>query len=269
MNCRYDLVTNRTYIGQSWLNYKADNLWTENDGHYEWFVQEICTHLRLENDWRSAWGSYCGDLSRRLADQAKCCPDCGVATGTLPSDGCDIESCPDCGGQNNSCGCIAADNRIPWTGDLPEKRECREFGWNVKLVPDAPGWTRCAQDDPEATEDLNRLYVDAVGSSDQQRFVLPSLGSPVKRIPHGEPIPTEIWARAIATLKAHHEAGLAWIDAQRPRSGILYAQFCEAEEAYNQMANAIWFAKWTRDQRSEWACICAENVRPLKIELTY
>lgn len=191
MNYRYDLVTNRAYIDQSWLNYKADNLWTDNDGHYEWFVQEICTHLRLENDWRSAWGSYCDDLSRRLADQAKRSPDCGVATGTLHSNGL-----------------------------------CRR------------GWSR-----------------------DQQRFVLPPVASgPVERIPHGEPIPTEIWARAIATLKAHHEAGLAWIVAQRPRSGILYAQFCEAEEAYNQKANAIWFAKWTRDQRAEWACTCAENV---------
>ena len=245
----YDLVTNPAYIDQSWLNYKATNLWTDNDGHYEWFVQEICAPLRLENNWRSAWGAYCDNLMR--------CPDCGVATGTLHNAGCDIERCPDCGGQYISCGCHGTDNRIPWTGEWPGKRECREFGWYAKLVPGVPGWVPCAPDDPGAHEDLNRLHIDAVWSCERQRFVLPAEISL-----YGEPIPAEIWAKAIAALTAYHDAGLRWIIAQKPKSGFLYKRFCEAEKAYNQMANAIWFAKWTRDQRAEWATICADNVAP-------
>jgi hypothetical protein len=48
------------------------------------------------------------------------CHDCGVAEGQLHMPGCDMECCPNCGGQRISCGCPLSfdggydDNRIPY-----------------------------------------------------------------------------------------------------------------------------------------------------------
>lgn len=60
---------------------------------------------------------------------------------------------------------------LPWTGEWPGDAECREFGWYAKLVP-GQGWVSCDRSDPAGTEDLNRLYRDAVWSREQKRFVL-------------------------------------------------------------------------------------------------
>jgi len=62
-------------------------------------------------------------------------------------------------------------NSIPWTGEWPGKKECREFGWYSKWS-DNGGWIECNKDDPEASENLNRLYTDAVWSRKLKRFVL-------------------------------------------------------------------------------------------------
>jgi hypothetical protein len=66
--------------------------------------------------------------------------------------------------------------RLPWTGEWPGLLECREFGWYAKLVP-GKGWQSCSKDDPQAHEDLNRLYYDAVWSPELGRFVLPVPGT--------------------------------------------------------------------------------------------
>lgn len=107
----------------------------------------------------------------------KTCPDCGVNPGEMHHDGCDVERCPDCGGQLISCDCDGhlSAPRHPWTGEWPGVMECREFGWYAKLVP-GKGWCSCSKDDPGANVDLNRLYRDAVWSKEQGRFVLPSEG---------------------------------------------------------------------------------------------
>lgn len=101
------------------------------------------------------------------------CPDCGAGIGDLHLDYCDVERCPDCGGQMLSC-CCEGDiemPRLPWTGLWPGVAECREFGWYSKLIT-GQGWTTCSKDDPEASENLNRLYVDAVWDKNKGRFVL-------------------------------------------------------------------------------------------------
>jgi len=123
-----------------------------------------------------------------MTEEFKNCHDCGAKPGELHKPGCDTERCPACGGQaltclNTSpcCGKIIAsccgevikeEELIPWTGIWPGVEECREFGWYSKFKPKEGGWLKCNKDDPEASEDLNRLYVDAVWSREKKRFVL-------------------------------------------------------------------------------------------------
>jgi hypothetical protein len=102
-----------------------------------------------------------------------CCPDCGVEAGQVHRSGCDIEQCPYCGGQLISCICRRKpplDDRMPWAGLWPGVAECREFGWYARLVP-GTGWVSCDPAEPGATEDLNRLHVEATWDRWQKRFV--------------------------------------------------------------------------------------------------
>jgi hypothetical protein len=90
------------------------------------------------------------------------CPDCDAEPGAFHVLGCDVEQCPYCGGQLISCDCRAQehgpplDDRIPWSGEWPGVAECREFGLYCKRA-EGKGWRPCSADDPEASEDLNRL----------------------------------------------------------------------------------------------------------------
>jgi hypothetical protein len=88
------------------------------------------------------------------------CPDCGVAVGRLHRDGCDVETCPLCGRQALGCGCpeakFRAARRMPFSGEWPGARECRDLGWYSRMVP-GQGRVPCGPDDEDATEDLNRL----------------------------------------------------------------------------------------------------------------
>lgn len=106
------------------------------------------------------------------------CPKCGVAPDQLHAFGCDVERCPYCGGQLFSCLCPASDNGVPdddrmaWTGEWPGVAECREFGWYAKRV-EGKGWVRCQAGEPDACEDLNRLYdpQEARWDRKKKRFV--------------------------------------------------------------------------------------------------
>lgn len=88
------------------------------------------------------------------------CPDCVAKPGDLHEIGCDVERCPDCGGQYISCHCKEWDTptpRLPWTGEWPGVAECREFGWYSIRNPSGPGYVPVPAGTPGATEDLNRL----------------------------------------------------------------------------------------------------------------
>lgn len=119
------------------------------------------------------------------------CGDCGAKIGVLHDAGCDMETCPRCGGQAISCNCIYEVNgmdqstlekthpriytdgptskmyekwdkewearRIPWAGEPHAAVACRQFGWYSKWIADS-GWVTCEATDPEAREDLNRLF---------------------------------------------------------------------------------------------------------------
>jgi hypothetical protein len=107
------------------------------------------------------------------------CPGCGVKTGELHRLGCDVEPCPRCGGQLRSyfhylLGGVQPppdEERLPWAGEWPGERECREFGWWAKRNPTGPGYVACGPDDPEAGPDLDRLCRDAVWDRRQKRFL--------------------------------------------------------------------------------------------------
>lgn len=55
----------------------------------------------------------------RSRERGARCGDCGVARGGLHHPGCDLQSCPSCGGQLLSCGCRFDEDgpRVPWDGD--------------------------------------------------------------------------------------------------------------------------------------------------------
>ena len=104
------------------------------------------------------------------------CPDCGVAIGENHLTNCDIERCPKCGLQLLSCDCsneaLDGVTWIPWTGEFPGVAEARALGWYSKLIPGS-GWVSCDPSDPDATEDLNRLYSECVWDSTKQVWRLP------------------------------------------------------------------------------------------------
>jgi len=47
------------------------------------------------------------------------CPGCGVAPGELHIEGCEVETCPACGGQYTLCQCNEnIKERLPWEGPM-------------------------------------------------------------------------------------------------------------------------------------------------------
>lgn len=108
-------------------------------------------------------------------DAGELCHDCDAAPGEYHQLGCDVEQCPYCGFQLISCDCRRKpplDDRLLWTGIWPGAVECREFGWFAKLIP-GRGWVSCSPAEPGATEDLNRLHVEAVWDRSEKRFIRP------------------------------------------------------------------------------------------------
>lgn len=99
------------------------------------------------------------------------CPDCNVEAGETHLEGCDVERCPECGGQLISCGCDTDSELLPWTGEWPGKAECREFGWYCRWERNS--WVRCGKDEHGASEDLNRLAIEAKWDKEQRRYVHP------------------------------------------------------------------------------------------------
>lgn len=102
------------------------------------------------------------------------CHDCHAKPGDLHDPGCDVERCPVCGGQALSCGCDWPEvgDRIPWSGEWPGVKECRELGWFVVVDPvTAKIGERCGPEHPHAHPDLNRLVIEAKWDARLKKYV--------------------------------------------------------------------------------------------------
>lgn len=110
-------------------------------------------------------------LLENLLDKDSECHDCRAKPGEMHMNGCDTEQCPDCGWQLISCSCKrrVIRNRIPWDGEFPGKKECREFNLWCRW---GPPWIPCEQSHPDAREDINRLYEVAIWDAKARRYVL-------------------------------------------------------------------------------------------------
>lgn len=73
------------------------------------------------------------------------------------------------------------------------------------------------------------------------------------KIERGLPIPPKVWMRALDVLVEYSSSGIAFVAAGRPKQGPVAERFAAAEAEYDRMADAIWFAKWTDNQREEWS----------------
>jgi len=77
----------------------------------------------------------------------------------------------------------------------------------------------------------------------------------ISTVPHGERIPKKTWLRCTDILAEYCRAGELFVKEGKPDSGETAERFKASEKEYNQMADAIWFAKWEKSQREEWTLI--------------
>jgi hypothetical protein len=78
-------------------------------------------------------------------------------------------------------------------------------------------------------------------------------------IPEGIPIPPKVWLRAGDVLAEYARCGAEFVSNGRPERGEIADKFRAAELEYQQMANAIWFAKIDKYQREEWSLILRDR----------
>ena len=108
------------------------------------------------------------DPSGAPTSSVSLCPDCGAKPGEMHKGACDVELCPYCGNSMSGCDCyVKWRPRIPWDGEWPGKKECREFDFWC-LWPGVP----CDRSHPDASEDLNRLSMECEWDVDARRWVI-------------------------------------------------------------------------------------------------
>lgn len=111
-----------------------------------------------------------------MSNQLPPCPDCAATAGEPHTDHCEMARCIGTGRQRLHCEMLGTSQNHDcghqtWSGEWPGNVECREFGWYVYGDASVERyWVRCGPDHPQATEDLNRLAVDAKWNPDMQRW---------------------------------------------------------------------------------------------------
>jgi hypothetical protein len=128
------------------------------------------------------------ELKRKFREQQ--CHDCGVLPGEIHEPGCDVATCPICGGQAISCRCIKEDayftemqelgGPIPWGGVSSGAKEAIEYGfwckWSLIVPTDAnrcqtSGWVVCTADEMGSHPDLNRVARECEWDKTRRRWV--------------------------------------------------------------------------------------------------
>lgn len=79
-------------------------------------------------------------------------------------------------------------------------------------------------------------------------------------IKQGDPVPSKVWRQVTDLLIKFRQAGEAWVSAGRPAEGAVADAHNQAETAYVEATEAIWYGKWSSEQRAEWARLW--NVSP-------
>lgn len=99
------------------------------------------------------------------------CPveSCGVSVGSRHSKVCSIARCKEHGDQFFSCANDGEHTPSLFKGDYPGAKEAIERGLFVRLV-EGKGWVPCAQDDPQAMPDLNRVMIELKWNTDLEQF---------------------------------------------------------------------------------------------------
>jgi hypothetical protein len=90
------------------------------------------THYTIEGQRRTRVRF--GDERPRWGAEHRSCHDCGVLRGMLHVPGCDVESCPMCGGQAITCGC----ERLEGEADVERMAFLESVGAD-SAIDDAPG----------------------------------------------------------------------------------------------------------------------------------
>lgn len=78
-------------------------------------------------------------------------------------------------------------------------------------------------------------------------------------IKQGDPVPSKVWRQVTDLLIKFRQAGEAWAAAGRPSEGELSEAHNKAETAYIEATEAIWYGKWSSEQRAEWARLWNES----------
>lgn len=99
------------------------------------------------------------------------CPveSCGVTVGSRHSRVCTIARCKEHGEQFFSCTKHGEHTPSLFKGDYPGATEAIERGWFVRLA-EGKGWVPCAQSDPQAMPDMNRVIMELTWDSVSETF---------------------------------------------------------------------------------------------------
>jgi len=137
----------------------------------EWDLMERL--LKMKQEQPDLFWATVEELKKIKAEEENRCPDCHCKVGEAHKPGCDIEQCAECGMQSIGCHCRTK-KVILWQGEFHGKADCRRLGFYCKARSSDPrdGWIACDKSDPEAREDLNRLYVFCDWNKRKQRFEL-------------------------------------------------------------------------------------------------
>jgi len=139
--------------------------------------KDLETGLVNPDVWKLCAREVLQKLEKHLRHNPDGCPCCGVAVGELHETSCDIPTCPACGRNLYTCDCsnetLKSLPKVPWTGESPTSRACREYDLYGKWVGST--FTSCSRNDADAEEDTERLFREGAWDMGQQKWIMPTI----------------------------------------------------------------------------------------------